>query len=341
MTYKDEIATLGKQLLQKVYELSGGNWNEDLSFNKIGEDLGWQSGKASEVSTYLVEKGLAEWHGMGQIRMTQSAVEGIEEGGTVEPGLGPWGPIQSVLFDLDSDTIISIVEASGLNPDWSLTTKQDFSHKSRRRAYRPRIQQEYDKLPTKDQKLFRLNVTREISKREPDLRERMNELLNRVGWALIGEKLIPLELFDPADLSNLPPAAHDDLAKAADRIWSDPTGAISAACGAVDSVTAEIYEHHALGHPGEAGFQERVTKSLKAVGSLDSLKDKLLAMGWTPEKANTFHKNLNGAINQAANVMQTLRSEMGDVHGSKPTLGILAFDSVRWAMIICSLLQEF
>ena len=342
MTYRDEMETLGKQLLRKVYELSGGNWNEDFSFNKIGEDLGWRSGsKASEVATYLVEKSLVEWHGMGQIRLTQRAVEEIEKGGTIETGLGPWGPIQSVLFEFDSDTVKDIVEAAGLNPDWSLTEKEAGTHTTRKRAYRPRIQQEYNMLPPKDKKLFRLNVSREISRRGPDHRERINELLNRVGWALIGEELVTLQLFDPADLSNLPPVAHDDLVKAADRVWSDPTGAISAACGAVDSVTAEIYEDHALGDVRNVSFQKRVGTSLRETGSLDRLKEDLMSMGWATKKAERLCQNLKKVINQAAYVMQALRTEMGDVHGSKPTLGILVFDSVRWAMSICSLLQEF
>jgi hypothetical protein len=36
----------------------------------------------------------------------------------------------------------------------------------------------------------------------------------------------------------------------------------------------------------------------------------------------------------------TVRSDMGDVHGSKPGLLTLVFDSVKWATVICSLLKD-
>ena len=47
-----------------------------------------------------------------------------------------------------------------------------------------------------------------------------------------------------------------------------------------------------------------------------------------------------GAVSQAAYVMQGIRSGMGDVHGSKPALNTVAFDSIKWAMIISSLLKD-
>ncbi len=46
-----------------------------------------------------------------------------------------------------------------------------------------------------------------------------------------------------------------------------------------------------------------------------------------------------GQINQAADVMQTLRGQMGDVHGTRPTIESVVYNSVKWAVIICSLLR--
>lgn len=43
---------------------------------------------------------------------------------------------------------------------------------------------------------------------------------------------------------------------------------------------------------------------------------------------------------ETAYAMQSLRSNMGDVHESKPYLAILAFDSLKWAMLISLLLRE-
>jgi len=49
---------------------------------------------------------------------------------------------------------------------------------------------------------------------------------------------------------------------------------------------------------------------------------------------------LLGSLNQAAYVMQTLRSKMGDVHGTKPVLEPLVFDSLKWASLIVRLLRN-
>ena len=129
------------------------------------------------------------------------------------------------------------------------------------------------------------------------------------------------------------------MVKAADRLLDDTTGAISAACGAVDSVTEGIFEAHNLGKPGERSFQERVNLSMQTLGVIHRLQTELEQLGWDKTKAKEFCQNLKGSISQAAKVMESLRSQMGDVHGSKPTIETLVFDSVRWALIICSLLR--
>jgi len=83
-----------------------------------------------------------------------------------------------------------------------------------------------------------------------------------------------------------------------------------------------------------------VSKSLEAVDALGKLKSELIALGWEEDKANILCQNLKGSVNQASYVMQHIRSEMGDVHGSKPALSVLAFDAIKWSMIISSLLNE-
>ena len=63
-------------------------------------------------------------------------------------------------------------------------------------------------------------------------------------------------------------------------------------------------------------------------------------MGWEKAEIVPFHKNLEGALNQGAYVMQTLRSHMGDVHGSKPILRSLVFDCLRWAELLVGALVD-
>ena len=98
--------------------------------------------------------------------------------------------------------------------------------------------------------------------------------------------------------------------------------------------------HPNLGDIGKTRFQEKVNKALVAVEALEHLHAELLQLGWERKEADMFCRNLKGAISQAAYVMQSLRSRMGDVHGSKPSLAPLAFNSIKWAMIISSLLRE-
>jgi len=254
--------------------------------------------------------------------------------------LTPWGPIASLLFELDSDDVQHIVGLAGLAPDWTLTGGQTYSHKTRNRVYREQISKLYSELPDDKRQRFIVNVTKEIIKLNQSYRERLNEALQNIGWLLIEDRLIQIDILNPSDLLNLPKEAHADLSKAAERLPSDVSGAISAACGAVDSVCAKIYEKYSLWNIGMASFQEKVNKAFDAVKVMENLEVELFHLGWEEEKAKIFCKNLKGAVSQAAYVMQSLRSNMGDVHGSKPSLAMLAFDSIKWAMIISSLLRE-
>lgn len=143
------------------------------------------------------------------------------------------------------------------------------------------------------------------------------------------------EVLDPDDLPELPDASHQDLRKAAQRFRDgDLTGALSAACGAVDAATSQVYEEHHLGDPGKASFQERCKRAMTARGVVPELEEQLGALGWSHADITPFKKSFEGALNQGAYVMQTLRSQMGDVHGSKPILRSLVFDSVKWAQLI-------
>jgi len=250
----------------------------------------------------------------------------------------PWGPVGAILFGFGSDTVVEIVGFSGLTPDWVLTGPENYSHTTRKRVYLSRVDVAYKRLDAETKRRFVLNVAREIARQNPEKQELLNEALRRIGWLLIGDALIPIAVLNPEDLEKVPEVSRGDLAKAADRIPDDPTGAVSAACGAVDSATNKVFQDLGLGNPGEASFQEKVNRSLQAVGVFGKLQGELEELGWDPAKAREFCKSLQGALSQAAKVMESLRSQMGDVHGSKPVLTTLVYDSLKWATIICSLL---
>ena len=253
--------------------------------------------------------------------------------------LDPWGPISGILFGLDSDEVQRIVELAGLTPDWTLDEKQALFNTTRKRVFRARIGEAYSRLSDDKKRIFVLNAARELFRRGNQ--KRLNELLQSIGWIIVKDRLIPIDVLNPSDLINLPKSSHDDLTKAAGRLPGDLTGAITSACGAVDSVCSRVYKKYPqLGKADRVPFQTKVIKALEAVKCLDNLHSELLQLGWEKNDADIFRQNLKGAISQAANVMQSLRSKMGDVHGSKASLAILAFDSIKWAMIISSLLRE-
>ena len=188
---------------------------------------------------------------------------------------------------------------------------------------------------------FLTALTEEILQCRPDLADRVDSYFSRLGWSFVEGKFLPITFLDASDIQEIPANAHEDILKAAARLRDgDFSGAISAACGAVDSVTERIYEEKGLGDPGGASFQEKVVRCLNELGVLSSMESDLIDLVWNTDDAQRLRNNLRGAVNQAAYVMQTLRSNMGDVHGTKPTLKPIVFDSIKWAMLITALLKE-
>ena len=178
------------------------------------------------------------------------------------------------------------------------------------------------------------HIAEEIIGRDRRQSERLGDYLGRLGWQVVDARLVPIELFDAAELPDLPNAARADLVKAAVRLRDgDLDGALASACGAVDSSTNTIYIAHGLGTSSNDSFQMRCSKALKAKGTIKGLTDELRRLGWGERDAAMLGQNLQGALNQGAFVMQTLRSRMSDVHGSKRALDPLVFDSLKWAAL--------
>ena len=183
-------------------------------------------------------------------------------------------------------------------------------------------------------------VTEEMVRHDSSVEADMSESLQRLGWAYRCGQLVEIRLFDPSDLPELSHDAHVDLVKAATRLRDgDLSGSVTAACAAVDAVTSKIYQLKILGDPGKVSFQERVSQSLKALSTIGATEQQLEELGWEKSDARIFASNLFGSLNQAAYVMQSLRSKMGDVHGTKPILKPLVFDSIKWAELIVRLLS--
>ena len=182
-------------------------------------------------------------------------------------------------------------------------------------------------------------MAEEILARRPEHSERLKDRLRRLGWQFVDGNLVPIELFDIAELAEFPDAARTDLVKAAARLRDgDLSGALAAACAAVDSATGAVYAARVLGPPQKDSFQNRCTNALKAQSTFSDLVSELKASGWDEADADRLAKDLQGALNRAALVMQTLRSRMSDVHGSKRVVNAMVFDSLKWAALIVRML---
>jgi hypothetical protein len=69
------------------------------------------------------------------------------------------------------------------------------------------------------------------------------------------------------------------------------------------------------------------------------MADELAALGVKGDDINSVVMEMQKATNHAAQMLQTLRRSMGDVHGSKPALRRTAYDTVKWASAICGLFE--
>lgn len=199
----------------------------------------------------------------------------------------------------------------------------------------------FGKMLDAEQSRFLSILVEEILRRKPEAEELLSDHLSRLGWSFSHGALLPLRLFDPRNLEEIPEESRQSLVKAAQRFRDgDLDGAITAACGAVDSVSSRVYHDKNLGDPAKASFQERCKRAAAAKGVLPAMNERLRLLGWSEQEIVPFRKNFEGALNHGAYVMQTLRAQMGDVHGTKPILKSLVFDSLNWAQLLVGSLLD-
>jgi hypothetical protein len=118
----------------------------------------------------------------------------------------------------------------------------------------------------------------------------------------------------------------------------DENGAITAACGAVDTATIAIYAKQGWGPPPDS-FQAKVNTVLSKLHVYDEMFEELKQIGLKAEDAKSIVAELYEATKHAANALQVIRRSLGDVHGKKPTYTRLTYDTIKWASAICGLLE--
>ncbi|MCE4369705.1 hypothetical protein [Xanthomonas hortorum] len=252
----------------------------------------------------------------------------------------PWAPIRSTLTEKFSFGDIKQIVGYG---DLDMARLAHLEQKPQRGATKSQLLSEIDRqvgeMDDKRRSEFVFICCEEMMRRRPEVIEELDRVLSRVGWKFSGTALIPVEIFDAAELADLPEAAHADIQKAASRLRDgDLGGALSAACGALDAVTGDIYHRHGLGDAGKASFQERIRRSIDALQVKDRLIRELTEIGWDESDYKPLSANIDGSLNQAAFVMQKLRTDMGDVHGTKPVIAALVYDAIKWSSLLLRML---
>lgn len=252
----------------------------------------------------------------------------------------PWGPIRSSLTaNFSFGSIKEIVGYADIDMSQLSHLEQRSQGGASKSQLLSAIDAQIGQMDENRSGVVASIVCEEMLRRNPDLINELERILSRVGWKFSGTNLLPIEIFDVSELKEIPENAHEDIQKAASRLRDgDLSGSLSASCGALDAVTGSIYQEFDLGDPNKASFQERIKKSINAIDAKENLKNELRDIGWGDSDINPLSSNLDGSLNQAAFIMQKLRSNMGDVHGTKPVVSALVYDSIKWSLLLLRIL---
>jgi hypothetical protein len=205
----------------------------------------------------------------------------------------------------------------------------------------PAIDRLFGEMPTDKQETALRILAERLVTSSPELASNVQEILGSHGYQFIEGAFIPVGMLDARESQFLPTSSASEIARATARLLTeDYSGAITAACGAVDLLTQEVYKKHNLGDPGKVAFQAKVNTCLKQLSVFEHMHKDFVGLGVSEADALSLVDHMRQATNQAAHALQILRRAMGDTHGSKPALRATAYDSIKWASAICGLLES-
>lgn len=193
-----------------------------------------------------------------------------------------WGAIRSILHDGYSFSGIKrLAGFAGFDMGRLAHLEQKATGGATKSQLLSALDKEFDDYLEDAQKQIVAILCERMAKEKPDSHDALAKALQPLGWQLVENRIVPLAIFDMADLVELPNTAAQDLRKGAVRLRDgDLSGAIASACSAIDAITEQIYLEHGLGKPGIAAFQEKVKKSLLAVAFKETTRAELKALGW-------------------------------------------------------------
>lgn len=174
----------------------------------------------------------------------------------------------------------------------------------------------YQELDLKDKELVVKNLIRELATKNKELKDEIEELLDRFGWGLSNYEPYPLELKIDIETIELPEKVQDGINKSLRRFRDgDLTGAMSSICGTLDSLTEEIFIENNLGDHKSKSYQGRI--SLSAANFEKKFKRSFEIIGINSGEIKRLWNNHKKSISQAAYVLGSFRRGFSDVHGEQ------------------------
>lgn len=201
----------------------------------------------------------------------------------------------------------------------------------------------YQELDLKDREMVVKNLLRELATKNKELKDKIEELLDRFGWGLSNYEPYPLELKIDIEMVELPEKVQDGINKSLRRFRDgDPTGAMSSICGTLDSFTEEIFIENNLEDHKDKSYQERI--SLSVANFEEKFKRSLEIIGIDSGEIRRLWDNYKKSISQAAYVLGSFRRGFSDVHGEqiKPNNDLLqiAIDCAVYILRCLSVLKK-
>lgn len=150
--------------------------------------------------------------------------------------------------------------------------------------------------------------------RKQHLHGKVAECAQRFGWTVKDGQLRPSDFQIEEASVNLSEEVRQMLQTAYTRYGQgDYSGAMTAICSALDTLTIRIYKKHELGDAHSASYQERISCSFRAFEK--AYKARLAEAQLEEQEVNRIWQNYKGSINQAAYVLGSFRRNASDVHG--------------------------
>ena len=135
--------------------------------------------------------------------------------------------------------------------------------------------------------------------------------MHQHGYEYMNGSFVPVGLLDERESRYLPSTATFELTKAMSRLAdNDESGAITAACGAVDATTTALYDKHSLGDPS-ASFQTKVNTVLNRLKVLEKLERELTELGLKAGDAHRLAEEIHAATKHASEALQLIRRTNG------------------------------